>query len=491
MTYRAWDHARLPRRQLGAAEALLSVPLAGSVEKDFRVIPEPGPISCLARSEAFTAWRLTACDAPVERNTDDRVRTLHIIEGTAQIDGAGGALRLKRGQSALLPAQLGAWTFNGNAVAVEAAPVWCSKAELTARSEALHRFLVGTKPLWEPRPFENPAPHWTHSHRELTAFLDALDDDALSALEADPDRLRHTLAPWLRGCPQRRLSRPCPHQCPIHRNRPGRHACSESSANRSLSSRPGKLGPPSGSAVDWCAGKGHLSRALAERFGLAVRALEKKSALIAAGQRLTEGQRIAFHAEDVLAGPITRRSGEHLCALHACGGLHDAALQSFRLSSTASYFSLLRAGTAPMANGEAGRRRIGNPARSPCVTPGRCRFGDRPRRGSRPKEPVVLRQAFDLFQREAFKQESYLPCLSMPAAIIDHGFEAFAAQAAAHHGLALPAGLDGERWMVAGAERAAQVRRRNLLRLAFGRVLELRIVLDRALWLAEQGFAVS
>ena len=42
--------------------------------------------------------------------------------------------------------------------------------------------------------------------------------------------------------------------------------------------------------------------------------------------------------------------------------------------------------------------------------------------------------------------------------------------------------------MVAGAERAAQVRRRNLP-LAFGRVLELRIVLDALL--AEQGFAVS
>ena len=123
VTYRAWDHARLPRRPLGAAEALLSVPLAGSVEGDFRVIPEPGPISCLARSEAFTAWRLTAAsDAPVARNTEDRVRTLHVIEGAAQIDSAGGALRLKRGQSALLPAQLGAWTFNGDAVAVEAAP---------------------------------------------------------------------------------------------------------------------------------------------------------------------------------------------------------------------------------------------------------------------------------------------------------------------------------------------------------------------------------
>jgi mannose-6-phosphate isomerase class I len=80
-------------------------------------------VSCLARSEAFTAWRLTATnDAPVTRNTEDRVRTLHVIEGAAQIDSAGGALRLKRGQSALLPARLGAWTLSGDAVAVEAAP---------------------------------------------------------------------------------------------------------------------------------------------------------------------------------------------------------------------------------------------------------------------------------------------------------------------------------------------------------------------------------
>jgi hypothetical protein len=123
VTYRAWDHARLPRRPIGAAAALVSAPLEGSEEEDFRVIPEPGPVGCLARSEAFTAWRLTATsDAPVSRNTEDRVRTLHVIEGTAQIDSAGGALRLKRGQSALLPARIGPWTLSGDAVAVEAAP---------------------------------------------------------------------------------------------------------------------------------------------------------------------------------------------------------------------------------------------------------------------------------------------------------------------------------------------------------------------------------
>ena len=50
------------------------------------------------------------------------MRTLHVIEGAAQIDSAGGALRLTRGQSALLPARLGVWTLSGDAVAVEAAP---------------------------------------------------------------------------------------------------------------------------------------------------------------------------------------------------------------------------------------------------------------------------------------------------------------------------------------------------------------------------------
>lgn len=375
--------------------------------------------------------------------------------------------------------------------------MWCSKAELTARSEALHRLLRVTKPLWEPRPFENPAPPWTESHRELTAFLDALDDDALSDLEMDPDGLRHALAPWLPALPAaaslHALSslRPDPSQRPPAAM-PARKAAQIEAFLRALET----LGPPAGSAVDWCAGKGHLSRALAERFGLTVRALEQDPHLVTAGARLAAGQPITFEAEDVLAGSIALEPGEHLCALHACGGLHDAALQSFSGSHRGQLFlapccyarhrpldgqwhSWAKSAPAVQLDAHALRLAAADLATAPA--------GVRARRA----RELVLRQAFDLFQRETFKRDRYLPCPSMAAAIIDRGFEAFAAKAAAHHGLALPARLDGDRWMAAGAERAAQVRRRSLLRLAFGRVLELRIVLDRALWLAEQGFAVS
>ena len=375
--------------------------------------------------------------------------------------------------------------------------MWCSKAELTARSEALHRLLSVTKPLWEPRPFEHPAPPWTESHSELTAFLDALDDDALGTLEADPDALRHALAPWLPTLPAAASLDalpwlgPDPSQSPPTAI-PARKAAQIEAFLRALET----LGPPAGSAVDWCAGKGHLSRALAERFGLAVRALEKELHLIAAGEHLAEGQQISFEAEDVLARPIALEPGEHLCALHACGGLHDAALQSFSRSDGSQLFlapccyalhrphggewrGWARSSPAIQLDSHALRLAAADLATAPA--------GVRARR----TRELVLRQAFDLFQRDTFDRDAYLPCPSMPPAIIDRGFEAFAAQAAAHHGLALPTQLDGDRWMAAGAKRAARVRRRNLLRLAFGRVLELRIVLDRALWLAEQGFAVS
>lgn len=123
VTFRAWDHGRLPQRNVDPATALAASPLQASCPDDFKVTIRPGPTACLARCEAFTAWRLAPEDgAPLQRDTQERVRTLHVLEGTALIESAGGALRLRRGQSALLPARLGSWTLTGPAVAVEAAP---------------------------------------------------------------------------------------------------------------------------------------------------------------------------------------------------------------------------------------------------------------------------------------------------------------------------------------------------------------------------------
>jgi hypothetical protein len=75
--------------------------------------------------------------------------------------------------------------------------------------------------------------------------------------------------------------------------------------------------------------------------------------------------------------------------------------------------------------------------------------------------------------------------------VLTAGFEAFCAFAADHLGLTLPAATALEPWLRRGAERERRARRLDLVRLAYGRLLELRVVLDRALSLAEGGHRVT
>jgi hypothetical protein len=90
---------------------------------------------------------------------------------------------------------------------------------------------------------------------------------------------------------------------------------------------------------------------------------------------------------------------------------------------------------------------------------------------------------------------AYRPLPSIPgrllAADVPEGFEAFCAHGAARLGLSLPDPLDADRWLAAGVAADARARRLDLARAPFRRLLELRMVLDRALALAEAGYAVG
>ncbi|MEE4361233.1 MAG: SAM-dependent methyltransferase, partial [Pseudomonadales bacterium] len=103
----------------------------------------------------------------------------------------------------------------------------------------------------------------------------------------------------------------------------------------------------------------------------------------------------------------------------------------------------------------------------------------------------IFRAAFDALQRTLTGQDRYRPVPSVPGRLLARGFPAFCDFAAAHQGVRLPEPLDAERWLAAGAAVEARARRLDLVRLAFSRLLELRIVLDRALALAEAGRRVQ
>lgn len=102
------------------------------------------------------------------------------------------------------------------------------------------------------------------------------------------------------------------------------------------------------------------------------------------------------------------------------------------------------------------------------------------------------RLAFEALRRQLDPERpDYRPVPSVPGSLLSEGFPAFCARAAAHLDLALPSEVDAGHWLALGAEADARARRLELARTPFRRLLELRMVLDRALALAEAGYEVG
>jgi hypothetical protein len=101
------------------------------------------------------------------------------------------------------------------------------------------------------------------------------------------------------------------------------------------------------------------------------------------------------------------------------------------------------------------------------------------------------RLGFDSWQRTARGSDSYMPTPSLPLSILGKGFEEFVRELAAHGGIAITAGVDFEYFEAAGWRRLREVAALDLPRVAFRRALELWLVLDRALYLQENGYDVE
>jgi len=103
---------------------------------------------------------------------------------------------------------------------------------------------------------------------------------------------------------------------------------------------------------------------------------------------------------------------------------------------------------------------------------------------------MAWRLAFDLLQRQVRGVDQYLPTPSLPSHWLDKPFADYCRDLAALKDLSTVDCQDWAALEAAGWQRLAQVRNLELLRGLFRRPLELWLVLDRALFLQEQGYAV-
>ena len=375
-------------------------------------------------------------------------------------------------------------------------------ASLLTRFQALDRWLSQHQHLWRPRPFTQLTMPWEAQHPELAQWLrqrslqDAEDSHnqphalpapapfpvlaamshALSAVTSLPTQAFRPALPRLQvDVPGRKWQQiDAFAQCLTFQNAPTHW-------------------------LDWCAGKGHLGRRLLSS-GQQLTCLEYDPALIESGHLLS--QRHHLDARHVQQDVLTAEAAAQLTAdmtpvaLHACGDLHVRLLQ---LASAA--------GCGQLALSPCCYNRISTPTYQPLSTAARASglslsredlslpMSETVTAGSRVRrqrdESMARRLGFDVWQRQARQCDDYLSTPSLPSTWLNKPFADYCEDLAALKHLSTTGTEDWAALEAAGWQRLAQVRNLELVRGLFRRPLELWLVLDRALYLSENGYDVQ
>ncbi|MFJ4157724.1 methyltransferase [Pseudomonas sp. NPDC089752] len=369
---------------------------------------------------------------------------------------------------------------------------------LTDRFQALDQFLIEHQKLWKPRPFTTLRLDWETEHPALAAHLrqcnlaDAEADRDPQALPGPYPQLSekaHQLSS-LGALPDTGLP-PAAHRLDV--NVPGRKWQQIEAFSRRLDFR-----TQTQHWLDWCSGKGYLGRRLLQP-GQHLTCLEYDAELVAAGQALSDHHNLpATHVhQDVMAADSRRHLGsdKSVVALHACGDLHVHLLR------VASEQGCRHLAVAPCCY-----NRIQGEQYQPLSTAARnsalqlslldlgLPLSETVTAGARVRQQrdcsMARRLGFDLLQRQQRQCDEYLPTPSLPVAWLSKPFEQYCRELAALKQLELTVTPDWDTLEAAGWQRLAEVRNLERVRNLFRRPLELWLVLDRALFLEEQGYAV-
>lgn len=253
--------------------------------------------------------------------------------------------------------------------------------------------------------------------------------------------------------------------------------------------------------LEWCAGKGHLGRWLALGSKRQVTSLEWQAVLCQEGQQQAEKLNLHQHFihTDVLADQVYAylKPQQQVVALHACGDLHSRLLQlasragtrqldivpcCYHLIATEQYQPLCaearQSALVPLSRDEL---KLAVQAQ---VTAGE--------RVARLRHTEVLwRLAYQELYQALQNVTEYRPLASVPKHWFSAEFCAFAHWAAAQHHWKIPPDINWDLYLQLGQQRQLLVQKMQLVRSLFRPLLEQWLVLDRALFLQQQGYQVQ
>jgi hypothetical protein len=250
--------------------------------------------------------------------------------------------------------------------------------------------------------------------------------------------------------------------------------------------------------LEWCAGKGHLGRLLSAERQLPVTSLEWQTSLCQQGQLLAQRLQLPqqFQHCDVMALPVASLPSHHsIIALHACGDLHRRLLEQFTQTAAAELFVApccyhLQADSHYQPMSVMARQSSLRLAKSDLklavqdfVTAGQ--------RTARLRATEQLwRLVFQLYRAEVSGDANYQPLPALSKQMFSTDVMQFISWACQLHNIPEPTAALIEYFVPLAHKRLQLVHSLDQVRQLFRRPLELWLLLDRALFLQQQGYQV-
>jgi len=252
--------------------------------------------------------------------------------------------------------------------------------------------------------------------------------------------------------------------------------------------------------LEWCAGKGHLGRYLALIGHPRVTSLEWQQTLCDAGEQVAKksGLKHDFQHQDVFAADTERylHPEQTAVALHACGDLHQRLItigcekQLGALYISPCCYHLIEAEQYQPLSAEGKRQdlQLSKADLSMCLR--QTVTGGAKVKRQRQQE-LLWRLSFDCLQRQLRKQDTYLALPTIPRQLLNGSFADFIYWCCQQKHLATPDLAQIEAAQEQGTQRLRANLHMELVQHCFQRPIEVWLVLDKALYLQQQGYQVD
>jgi hypothetical protein len=375
----------------------------------------------------------------------------------------------------------------------------------------LDRFLFNHQEYWRYQPFQLVTRHnlgdfpWHNTNRLLCQHLEQLNDVDVEQLRQHGDRLEQWISPHIQSLSAwlEQVSFPCSTaedptlqslNASVYNGIPGRKVAQlNAMASTVLEQHKGKRW------LEWCAGKGYLGRIIAAVSRQEVISFEFQTQLCQEGQEIARQKRLpmTFVQGDAFlpAAKSVFNSDMHALALHACGDLHVRLLEygcekrlpaitiapcCYHLTQSEEYQPLSTAYRDALLS--LSREELRIPLQETVTG------GERVKRHRQIE--MTYRLGFDLIVKHELNQEEYLPVPSIKKSFLADGFVAFCHWAAEQKGYLL-ADIDFDNYLLLAENKFTQMEKLALVQQAFFPLIEAWIILDKVIYLEEQGYRVT